>query len=1088
MALKSNSSVDWEVVKAELEGIDDAWKQARFDSLPHVVEILTSQDPGEAIQILREQRDAIEDIVDDVVRGYHNGFNKAIHNYSQILRLFSGSAASISGLKENLAEAKRLLGSRNKQLQQLWYRSVTVRHIISLLDQIENVAKVSTRIEELIAMKRYYAAVQLHIQSVTMLEREGIQGSRALQDVRSDLSKLRGILFFKVVEELHLHLYNKGEYSENAAIMSDKDDDISNITIMSIPSSGNANPISRRTKSMRRSEQVSDGQYLSDGFHQPGSIDGGSSADGRDDETSLSGDMLDGASLGMNSKEYSADEFTIKESRHRRGFPSWLTDSTPNEFIDSMTKSDASLNVKYLQTMVECLALLGKIAAAGAIISQRLRPTIHEFITTEIKARAAAIEASRPRVDQVSKTAVVGFSLPKANGLETAFKKKLSLSSRGPKGMTVGSTVPVVGPGTPSIGPMGMGQASAQELLESILGSVTHILENHIVVGELMEGKSAIHEGPGSPRRATGDLPWNVDSDIARATGGYSLSFALIVIQSECQQLICDILRTTPDAATADAAVQTARLASKLPTKESSNGASTEEGLSFAFRFTDTVLSIPGGDGLRQARNKRNTAVAQEGYGTGAVLSERGIYLTPCVYRPVLQFTDKVISLLPQKYAQLGNDGLQSFMENFVKDQFLPLVRVDYRNRVQDSLASPAAFRPKSHAGIAYEAAVEKGRPVLQGPLAAGSLANEVVGWAQAMPKYAGDFIDVAQALLERTLERCRAAYTEAVLGSLSSSVVGRTDVENLMKQEPASSLLEVSYLAQCEKSVSVDQPLDADGLEAEMEMNNLLLSLRPVKQEQLIGDGHKLVLLAALSDSLEYLAESIEKLGHNASPSSPTRKKKVQQHIHHHRRTSSALTTSLTILADKYHSLSAECLRTLRVEMQLEALYHLQGMADRVYLTDQDAEEPEDFILSLTIQITRMDEEMTPYISPLKRNYIFGGICGVAATSFIKALHDMSSVNLFGVRQICRNCIALEQALAAVSSNNEIVCQRLDRVRTFYELLNLPFEALIAFVAEHDDLFSFSEYSSLLKVDVPDRDVPPDAVQRVGKILAPAA
>lgn len=35
------------------------------------------------------------------------------------------------------------------------------------------------------------------------------------------------------------------------------------------------------------------------------------------------------------------------------------------------------------------------------------------------------------------------------------------------------------------------------------------------------------------------------------------------LFQSECQQLICDILRATPDAASADAAVQTARLASK---------------------------------------------------------------------------------------------------------------------------------------------------------------------------------------------------------------------------------------------------------------------------------------------------------------------------------------------------------------------------------------------------------------------------------------------------------------------------------------------------------------------------------------------
>lgn len=62
----------------------------------------------------------------------------------QILRLFSESAESISTLKVDMAEARKLLGSRNKQLHQLWYRSLTLRHILALLDQIEGVAKVGT--------------------------------------------------------------------------------------------------------------------------------------------------------------------------------------------------------------------------------------------------------------------------------------------------------------------------------------------------------------------------------------------------------------------------------------------------------------------------------------------------------------------------------------------------------------------------------------------------------------------------------------------------------------------------------------------------------------------------------------------------------------------------------------------------------------------------------------------------------------------------------------------------------------------------------------------------------------------------------
>lgn len=34
----------------------------------------------------------------------------------------------------------------------------------------------------------------------------------ALQDVKSELTKLRGVLFYKVLEDLHAHLYNKGDY------------------------------------------------------------------------------------------------------------------------------------------------------------------------------------------------------------------------------------------------------------------------------------------------------------------------------------------------------------------------------------------------------------------------------------------------------------------------------------------------------------------------------------------------------------------------------------------------------------------------------------------------------------------------------------------------------------------------------------------------------------------------------------------------------------------------------------------------------------------------------------------------------------
>lgn len=71
-------------LRDELSRIDESWAAARFDSLPHVVRILTSKDREGELQSLKEQSDVVEDVVDEVVHAYHGGFNKAIQNYSQV--------------------------------------------------------------------------------------------------------------------------------------------------------------------------------------------------------------------------------------------------------------------------------------------------------------------------------------------------------------------------------------------------------------------------------------------------------------------------------------------------------------------------------------------------------------------------------------------------------------------------------------------------------------------------------------------------------------------------------------------------------------------------------------------------------------------------------------------------------------------------------------------------------------------------------------------------------------------------------------------------------------------------------------------
>ncbi|XP_031105855.1 exocyst complex component SEC8 [Ipomoea triloba] len=1060
---------DKSYLREELSKIDESWTAARFDSLPHVVHILTSKDREGDVQILKEQSGIIEDVVDEVVHAYHGGFNKAIQNYSQILRLFSESAQSIAVLKGDLSDAKKLLGTRNKQLHQLWYRSVTLRHIMTLLDQIEGIAKVPARIEKLISEKKFYAAVQLQVQSALMLEREGLQTVGALQDVRSELTKLRGILFYKVLEDLHAHLYNKGEYSPALLNISERDDEVSTRTAITL-SMNNSQPLSRRTRLLKGDNQF--GLFgVGDESNRPSSVDGGLLFDGHDEDGALEHD--DATSDGYTIRANGGD-VALKESKIiSRQTPIWLSDSTPDEFVEAMRKSEAPFHVKYLQTMVECLCMLGKVAAAGAMICQRLRPTIHEIITTKIKSHAQNINSSRHGIGPTSHKGITGLHY-----LKGKFESYQPPKQKCQNGISLAGVVLAVSPVSSVMAPTGAAQAAAKELLDSILDTVAHIFENHVIVGELLESKSSQQFDLNAPKSIPADINWNPDSDISNDTGGYSIGFSLTVLQSECQQLICEILRATPEAASADAAVQTARLASKTPSKDKRDG--SEDGLTFAFRFTDAAVSIPnqGLDLIRQGWNRRGANVLKEGYGTTAILPEQGIYLAASVYRPVLQFTDKVASMLPQKYSQLGNDGLLAFVENFVKDHFLPAMFVDYRKAVQQAIASPAAFRPRAQAATSYSSSIGKGRPVLQGLLAIDFLAKEVLGWAQAMPKFAADLVNYVQTFLERTYERCRTSYMEAVLEKQSYMLIGRHDIENLMRLDPASACLPSSLGYASSENTAEDS-------EVEMEISDVLLKLRPIKQENLIRDDNKLVLLASLSDSLEFVADSIERLAKTCSRETTQMEENGNTKTHKHSRTTSSLPKDLATFAEEYRKLAVDCLKILRIEMQLETIFHMQEMTSRDYLDDQDAEEPDDYVISLTSLITRRDEEMSPFITGSKRSYIFGGICSVAANASIKALTEIKSINLFGVQQICRNSIALEQALAAIPSiDSEAVQLRLDRVRTYYELLNMPFEAILAFISEHENLFTTVEYSSLLKVQVPGRDIPADAEARLSEIL----
>ena len=143
-------AVDWREVETELDQLPDEFKdQGRFDSLPHVVEILRTLDPSQALGELKQRQERVENLVDDIVKGYHGGFNKSIHNYSEILRLFTEAQTQSRSIRASLTSLKKQLGTRTTQLRTHWQKSNALRHTLFILDDIEKIAHVPNKIDGL---------------------------------------------------------------------------------------------------------------------------------------------------------------------------------------------------------------------------------------------------------------------------------------------------------------------------------------------------------------------------------------------------------------------------------------------------------------------------------------------------------------------------------------------------------------------------------------------------------------------------------------------------------------------------------------------------------------------------------------------------------------------------------------------------------------------------------------------------------------------------------------------------------------------------------------------------------------------------
>ncbi|XP_032160418.1 exocyst complex component 4 isoform X1 [Mustela erminea] len=155
---------------------------------------------------LEEAYEKCDRDLDELIVQHYTELTTAIRTYQSITERITNSRNKIKQVKENLLSCKMLLHCKRDELRKLWIEGIEHKHVLNLLDEIENIKQVPQKLEQCLASKHYLSATDMLVSAVESLEGPLLQ-VEGLSDLRLELHSKKMNLHLVLIDELHRHLY-----------------------------------------------------------------------------------------------------------------------------------------------------------------------------------------------------------------------------------------------------------------------------------------------------------------------------------------------------------------------------------------------------------------------------------------------------------------------------------------------------------------------------------------------------------------------------------------------------------------------------------------------------------------------------------------------------------------------------------------------------------------------------------------------------------------------------------------------------------------------------------------------------------------
>ncbi|XP_033211207.1 exocyst complex component 4 isoform X2 [Belonocnema kinseyi] len=144
--------------------------------------------------------------LDELVSLNDQDLTEVMKTFSALSERVTLARENIHAVKENLNACKQLLGCRREELMKLWLEGVEHKHVLQLLNDIDKLREVPSRLNNYLEKKLYLHATQLLVSSLYMGE-GALESVEALREVRTELEIKKQQVNSTLLEELSKQLY-----------------------------------------------------------------------------------------------------------------------------------------------------------------------------------------------------------------------------------------------------------------------------------------------------------------------------------------------------------------------------------------------------------------------------------------------------------------------------------------------------------------------------------------------------------------------------------------------------------------------------------------------------------------------------------------------------------------------------------------------------------------------------------------------------------------------------------------------------------------------------------------------------------------